>query len=306
MKSARAVIAAAGALILASNAAACSMPGGTTHDPGVPLVVVAAENTWGSIAAQLGGVHVVVTSIVSDPNADPHEYESNPADARLMASANYVIVNGAGYDNWANHLLAAQASAGRKVLNVANLVGKRDGDNPHFWYDPSDVYKVIAQITADYRALQPAQSSYFSSRSATFAQLLAPYKERLAYVQQHFAGTAVASTESILQYLAEYVHLDVVTPVAFMQAVAEGNDPPASSLVTFTDQIRTKAFRVLVFNLQTVTPLTTQLKEQAASRNIPVVGVSETIQPPVASFEEWMVGQLDSLINALNSGALGK
>jgi len=183
-------------------------------------VVVAAENTWGSIAAQLGGVHVVVTSIVSDPNADPHEYESNPADARLMASASYVIVNGAGYDNWANHLLAAQPNAGRKVLTVASLVGKREGDNPHFWYDPSYVYKVIAQITADYRNLQPAQSSYFDSRSAAFAEQLAPYRERLAYVQQQFAGTAVASTESILQYLAEYVHLDVVTPVAFMQAVS--------------------------------------------------------------------------------------
>jgi zinc/manganese transport system substrate-binding protein len=304
MRSRRVSLALAGAFLLAAHTTACSTPAGVTQDPGAPLVVVAAENTWGSLAAQLGGAHAVVTSIVSDPNADPHEYESNPADARLMASANYVIVNGAGYDNWANHLLAAQPNAGRKVLNVAGLVGKRDGDNPHFWYDPSDVYKVIAQIAADYRALQPGQSSYFASRSATLGQELVPYKERLAYIQQHFAGTPVASTETIFQYLAGYVHLAVVTPVAFMQAVAEGNDPPASSLVTFTDQIRGKAFRVLVFNLQTVTPLTTQLKQQAASRNIPVVGVSETIQPPTASFEEWMDGQLDSLINALNAGAL--
>ena len=306
MRSTHALIAVAGALVLASNATACSTPGSTIPAAGAPLVVVAAENTWGSIAAQLGGVHVVVTSIVSDPNADPHEYESNPADARLMASASYVIVNGAGYDNWANHLLAAQPNAGRKVLTVASLVGKREGDNPHFWYDPSYVYKVIAQITADYRNLQPAQSSYFDSRSAAFAEQLAPYRERLAYVQQHFAGTPVASTESIFQYLAAYVHLDVVTPVAFMQAVSEGNDPPASSLVTFTDQIRSKSFRVLVFNVQTVTPLTTQLKQEAASRNIPVVGVSETIQPANASFEQWMVGQLDSLITALNTGNLGK
>jgi zinc/manganese transport system substrate-binding protein len=305
MKSRRALIAAAGTLVLTSSATACSAPGSATQATGAPLVVVAAENTWGSIAAQLGGVHMVVTSILSDPNADPHEYESSPANARLMASANYVIVNGAGYDNWANHLLAAQPNAGRKVLNIANLVGKREGDNPHFWYDPSYVDEVIARITADYKALQPAQSSYFASRSSVFAQQLAPYRQRLAYVQQHFAGTPVASTESIFQYLAGYVHLDLVTPVAFMQAVSEGNDPPASSLVTFTDQIRNRAFRVLVVNVQTVTPLTTQLREQTASRNIPVVGVSETIQPPSASFEDWMVGQLDSLVNALNAGALG-
>jgi zinc/manganese transport system substrate-binding protein len=305
MISRRAVIALTGAILLAANATSCTAPAGGTPDPGGPLVVVAAENTWGSLATQLGGAHAVVTSIVSDPNADPHQYESNPADARLMASANYVIVNGAGYDNWANHLLAAQPNATRKILNVANLIGKREGDNPHFWYDPSDVFKVIARITADYRALQPSQSAYFASRSALFGQQLGPYKDRLTYIQQHFAGMPVAATETIFQYLAGYVHLDLVTPVPFMQAVAEGNDPPASSLVTFTDQIRAKAFRVLVFNVQTVTPLTTRLKEEAASQNIPVVGVSETIQPPIASFEEWMDGQLDSLINALNAAALG-
>jgi zinc/manganese transport system substrate-binding protein len=271
-----------------------------------PLVVVAAENTWGSLAAQLGGSQVTVTSIVSDPNADPHEYESSPADARLMASANYVIVNGAGYDSWADQLLAAQPEPARKVLDVANLVGKSTGANPHFWYDPADVYRVVAQITADYKALRPAEAAYFTSKATAFQQLLAPMRQRLAYIQDHFAGTPVAATESIFQYLAEYVHLNLITPYAFMEAVAEGNDPPTSSLVTFTRQIQEKAFQVLVFNVQTVTSLTTQLKEQAAAQNIPVVGVSETIQPPIATFEEWMDGQLDSLINGLNAHALGR
>jgi zinc/manganese transport system substrate-binding protein len=275
-------------------------------NPSAPLVVVAAENTWGSLAAQLGGLQVTVTSIVSDPNADPHEYESSPADARLMAAANYVIVNGAGYDTWADQLLAAQPESARKVLNVANLVGRAAGDNPHFWYDPTYVYRVVARITADYKALRPAQAAYFTAKAASFEQLLAPFRQRLAYIQDHFAGASVASTESIFQYLAEFLHLNLVTPYAFMEAVAEGNDPPTSSLVTFTRQIQQKAFQVLVFNVQTVTPLTTQLKEQAAAQNIPVVGVSETIQPPIATFEEWMDGQLDSLINGLNAHALGQ
>ncbi|HEY6469902.1 MAG TPA: zinc ABC transporter substrate-binding protein [Candidatus Dormibacteraeota bacterium] len=293
-----------GALLL--PLVACAAHGTDVASSGGRLVVVAAENTWGSIASQLGGSDVDVTSIVSDPNADPHEYESSPADARLMASARYVIVNGAGYDSWADQLLAAQPESGRKVLDVADLVGKKAGDNPHFWYDPAYVYQVIARITADLTDLQPGDAAYFASRSAAFEQLLAPYKERLAYIQQHFAGTPVAATESIFQYLATYAHLDLVTPYAFMEAVAEGNDPPASTLVTFTSQIHGRAFRVLVFNVQTVTPLTTQLKEETAAEDIPVVGVSETIQPPIATFEEWMDGQLDSLINALNAPALGQ
>ena len=269
------------------------------------LVVVAAENTWGSIAAQLGGDHVSVTSIVSDPNADPHEYESSPADARLLASANYVIVNGAGYDSWADQLLAAQPESARKVLDVANLVGKRAGNNPHFWYDPTYVDAVIDRITSDYKALDPAQASYFAAQHDAFEQLLAPYKQHLAYIQQHFSGVPIAATESIFAYMAEYVHLDLITPPAFMDAVAEGNDPPASTVVTFTSQIHAKAFDVLVFNVQTITPLTTGLKEQAAAQDIPVIGVSETIQPPIATFEEWMDGQLDALINGLNAKALG-
>ncbi len=296
-----------GALLVPSLISSCAAGGGAGHgSQGSRLVVVAAENTWGSIAAQLGGNQVEVTSIVTDPNADPHEYESSPEDARLMATANYVIVNGAGYDTWADQLLAAQPEASRKLLDVAKLVGKVAGDNPHFWYDPAFVDQVIARITRDYEALRPAQSSYFAAQASAFMALLAPYKQSVAYIQQHFAGVPVASTESIFQYMAQATKLDLVTPPAFMDAVAEGNDPPASSVVTFTDQIRAKAFRVLVFNSQTVTPLTTQLKKEAAQQDIPLVGVSETIQPPIATFEDWMDGQLNALINGLNAGLLGR
>jgi len=270
------------------------------------LVVVAVENTWGSIAAQLGGGRVAVTSIVSDPNADPHEYESTPADARLMASANYVIINGAGYDSWADQLLAAQPEPARKVLDVADLVGKRPGDNPHFWYNPAFVDTVVTRITADYASLQPAGAAYFAAQASAFQQLLAPYRQRLADIQRRFGGVPVAATESIFQYMAEYLHLDLVTPAAFMDAVSEGNDPSAASLVTFTRQIATRAFRLMVVNVQTVTPLTTGLSQQAIKLHIPVVGVSETMQPATATFEEWMDGQLDSLIDGLNAGATGR
>jgi zinc/manganese transport system substrate-binding protein len=269
------------------------------------LQVVAAENFWGSLASQLGGRRVHVTSIVTDPNADPHEYESNPADARLLAKADFVIVNGAGYDDWASKLLGAEPAAGRKVLTVAALLGKKDGDNPHFWYDPNYVFKVVDQISKDLESLEPSESSYFDARSKDVQDDLAPYRQRLAYIRQHFAGRPVAATESIFQYMAEYLRLDLVTPYPFMEAVAEGNDPPAADEATFEQQIRAKAFDVLVYNVQTVTPLTTGIKEQTAQQDIPVIGVSETIQPPIASFEEWMDGELDTLANALNANALG-
>jgi zinc/manganese transport system substrate-binding protein len=268
--------------------------------------VVAAENTWGSLAAQLGGNRVDVVSIVSDPNADPHEYESNPADARDFALARYVIINGAGYDDWAQQLIDAQSVPGRKVLDVARLLGKGSAANPHFWYGPGYVARVINQITAAYSALDPADRAYFAQRHAALEVAFGPERAALAYLRTHFAGTPVASTESIFEYLASYVHLHLVTPSAFMEAVAEGNDPSAPSVATFYRQIAAKAFRVLVYNVQTVTPLTTSLKAAAAQADIPVIGVSETIQPPIDNFEQWMTGQLSALANGLNAQALGQ
>jgi zinc/manganese transport system substrate-binding protein len=263
--------------------------------------VVAAENTWGSLAGQLGGARVHVMSILTDPNADPHEYESNPADARAMAGAQLVIVNGAGYDDWARQMLAAQPEPHRVVLDVATLLGKKDGDNPHFWYSPGFVARVINRITADYGSLDPSHAAYYATRHVAVTAAFAPYRAKIASISDRFGGTRVASTESIFVYLADALGLDLVTSGSFMDAVAEGNDPPTSAVAAFYEQIRQRAFRVLVYNVQTVTPLTTDLRGTTAADHIPVIGVSETIDPPGTTFERWMDGQLDRLATALRS-----
>jgi zinc/manganese transport system substrate-binding protein len=269
------------------------------------LQVVAGENFWGSIATQLGGTYVHVTSIVTDPNADPHEYESNTADARLFAQANYVILNGVGYDTWAQKLLDANPVSGRKVFTAGDLVGKHEGDNPHLWYNPTFVEEISDQITKDYQALDPANASYFTQQRSAFEQALSQYHARINEIKKKFGGQKIGATESIFVYMANALGLHVVTPPEFMDAVAEGNDPPASSVATFEQQVRSKQMTVLVYNVQTVTNVTNTIKQMAAQQNIPIVGVSETIQPADASFQEWQTAQLLVLQNALNANALG-
>lgn len=268
------------------------------------IQVVAGENFWGSIAAQLGGTHVHVTSIVTDPNADPHEYESNTNDARAFAMAQYVILNGAGYDSWGQKLLDANPVDGRKVFTVANLLGKRNGDNPHFWYSPDDVERVASQITADYQALDPAGAGYFTQQRTAFEQALTPYHNRIAAIKAKFAGQKVGATEDIFVYLADALGLDLISPPAFMQAVAEGNDPPASAVAAFQQQIAQRQIALLVYNVQTATSVTTTLKQLASQQNIPVVGVSETMQPSGATFQDWQNTQLLTVENALNANAM--
>lgn len=270
------------------------------------LQVVAGENFWGSIAEQLGGNHVSVTSIVTDPNADPHEYETNTNDARAFAQANYVILNGAGYDSWGQKLLDANPETGRKVFTVATLLGKKEGDNPHFWYNPSYVERVANQITSDYTSLDPADAAYFTQQRSAFEASLSEYHQRINEIKTRFAGQKIGATESIFVYMASALGLDLLSPPAFMNAVAEGNDPPASSVVQFEQEIQQKQITVLVYNAQTITDITNTIKQLASRQNIPLVGVSETIQPAGASFQEWQVAQLLVLQNALNAKALGQ
>ncbi len=119
------------------------------------LQVVAAENFWGSIAAQLGGTKVAVRSIVVNPDTDPHSYEPTASDGVVLARSQMAIVNGVGYDAWAPKLIAANPSSSRKILDVGDLLGLVEGDNPHQWYSPSSVRRVIDQIVADYKRLDP-------------------------------------------------------------------------------------------------------------------------------------------------------
>lgn len=270
------------------------------------LNVLGVENFWASIATQLGGSHVTVTSIVNDPNADPHEYTSNTNDARLFATSDYVILNGAGYDSWAQKLIDANPVTSRKVFTVADLLGKKEGDNPHFWYNPTYVEQVSDQITKDYQALDPANSSYFAQQRSAFETALSEYHARINEIKTKFAGQKVGATESIFDYMANALGLDLVSPPEFMQAVAEGNDPPASSVVTFQQQVKDRQITVLVYNVQTSTNVTNTIKQIAAQQNIPIVGVSETIQPADASFQDWQTAQLLVLQNALNANALGQ
>lgn len=271
----------------------------TVGGSGGALQVIAGENFWGSIAAQLGGSRVAVTSIVTNPNTDPHVYESSSADARAFATADYVILNGAGYDDWGGKLLSGNPSSSRKVLTISDLLQKRSGDNPHFWYAPDSVGSIADRITADYQLLDPGDSSYFAQQRQAFGSALKPYHDAITSVRSTYGGAPVGSTESIFVYLALALGVDLVSPSPFMQAISDGNDPPAQSVAQFQEQISRRSIKLLVYNTQTSTPITENLKQLAVRNGIPVVGISETIQPASASFQDWQLAQLTSIRSAL-------
>jgi zinc/manganese transport system substrate-binding protein len=288
------------ALLLAACSSGGSSSGGSGSGSGIKIAVVAAENFWGSIATQLGGDRVSVTSIITSPDTDPHSYEPTAGDARTVASAQYVIVNGIGYDPWSTWLLSANPVSGRSVLNVGNLVGVQEGGNPHRWYFPNDVEAVINQIVSDYKRLDPADASYFDRQREAFeTTALAKYHGLISAIKGKYAGTPVGASESIFVGLAQATGLDLITPADYMKAISEGTDPTAQDKATMDQQIHQGQLKVFVFNSQNATPDIQTLVDAARAKGIPVTTVTETLSPAGASFEDWQSQQLQHLEDAL-------
>ena len=285
--------------VLAAALAGCG--GGIAA--GRRLSVVAAENFWGSIASQIAGSRAAVTSIIVNPNTDPHSYDATPDDARAFATAKLAIVNGIGYDGWASKLVAASPLAGRVTLDVGNLLGLHNGENPHQWYSPNSVARVVAAIAADLARLDPRDGAYFAQREHSFdARALARYHALIAQIRSRYHGVAVGYSESIFQPLGEALGLRLLTPYSFAKAIAEGTDVSAADTQTVERQAQRHLVRVWIFNSQNVTPEVQRVNGLARAAGIPVATVTETLSPASDSFEQWQVAELLSLERALARG----
>ncbi|MGB0091417.1 MAG: zinc ABC transporter substrate-binding protein [Solirubrobacteraceae bacterium] len=285
-------------LLSACGGAAAGSAGGSSSGK---LQVVAAENFWGSIATQLGGSKVAVQSIIVNPNTDPHSYEPTASDGVVLAKSQMAIVNGIGYDAWASKLIAANPSSSRKVLDVGGLLGLVEGDNPHQWYSPSSVHRVIDQIVADYKQLDPKDSAYFDRQRTRFeTQSLAEYNRTIAAIRARYAGVPVGYSESIFQPLGEALGLKLLTSYSFAKAIAEGTDVSAADKQTVDTQAQKRLLKVWVYNSQNATPDVQRVNQLARAAHIPITTITETLSPPSATFEQWQVAELQNLQQALH------
>jgi zinc/manganese transport system substrate-binding protein len=296
------------ALLVSTLAFGCDRSGGpppAQRAAGVRFTVVAAESFWGSLAGQLAGSRADVSSIIVNPNTDPHSYEPNAQDARTIAVGQVVIVNGIGYDEWATRLLSASPQSGRVVIDVGKQLALREGDNPHQWYSPAHVVAVIDAITAAYEKLDPADAAYFAAQRARLLGAgFARYDQLRSEIRSHFAGVPVGYSESIFQPLGEDLGLKLLTPYSFAKAIAEGTDVTAADKQAVDEQVSRRLIKVWVFNSQNVTPDVQRVTAIARRQRIPVATVTETLAPASDSFQQWQVAQLEALLAALRaSGA---
>jgi len=301
----------AASIVIAGTLAAC---GGSAASPAsdasgsaapiaVPIAVLGTENFYADLLSQVGGDRVRATSLLNDPNADPHAYESSPQAAAAVADAKLVIVNGIGYDDFMQRLLAASPDANRIVIDVQQLLGLASDANAHVWYDPATMARVAAAAAAALARLDPADAADFAAREQAYVAALAPIEAKIAVLKATYGGAPVAFTEPVAGYVAQAIGLRVLTPPGFQKAVENGTDPPPADVAAQSDLLTGRQVRVLIFNSQVVTPLTQQIRDLAVANGIPVVGMAETMPPAYRTYQDWQLGQLDQLQQALAKGA---
>ena len=259
---------------------------------------MAAENFYGDIVKQIGGNHVNVVSILSDPNIDPHEYQSNYQTAQNVSKAQLVIENGGGYDDWMDKVLASVPISNRVLIKAFDTAKVHLEDNEHVWYSIDNAQTIAQAITDNLKTLQPASAADFDNNLKQFSQGLQPVLQKVSDIKTKYANAPVALTETIFLYQTAAMNLKVLTPLELEKAVAEGNDPPANAIITAENQIKQKQVKVLIYNGQTSTPVTQKLLKDAQALNIPTVTVTETM-PQGKTYQSWMLDQLTALEKAL-------
>jgi zinc/manganese transport system substrate-binding protein len=266
-----------------------------------PVKIVAAENFYGDIAKQIGGPGVSVTSILSNPNQDPHLFEVSPSVARDVSDTRIVIYNGIDYDPWMEKLLGAARSADRKTIVVADLIGKKIGDNPHIWYDPVTMPALAQRLSDTLIAEDPANKAGYEQRLALFEESLKPIQAKIGELRQQFAGTPVTATEPIFGYVFDALGMQVRNQ-AFQRAVMNNTEPSASEITSFENDLKTHRVKLLVYNSQATDPTADRMQKIAKEAGIPVVGATET-EPAGENYQSWMMSELDAVERALSNQA---
>jgi zinc/manganese transport system substrate-binding protein len=288
---------AAGSLL-----AGCGGSAAASSRPGV-INAIGAENEYANVMAQIGGKYVRVSSILNNPNTDPHTFEASPSVAREVSGAALIVQNGVGYDTFMSKIESASPNSKRQVIVVQQLLGLPDSTpNPHLWYDPRTMPAVAKAVAAALSRLQPDHASYFEANLTTFDASLTPWLDAIAAFRQRYAGTPVATTEPVADYLLEAMGMDNLTPFVFQADIMNGVDPSPED-VTLEDGFFTDhQVKVFCYNQQVVDSLTTSIRMTAERAGVPVVGVYETMPTPGYDYQSWMVAETQAIQRAVADG----
>ena len=287
---------------LALAASGCSSNGGTKDAANGTAVInaIGAENEYANVLSQVGGKYVHVSSILNNPNTDPHTFESSPQVAQEVSGAQLIVQNGVGYDDFMSKIESASPNQDRKVIIAQDVLGLPDSTpNPHLWYDPKTMPAVAKVMAADLSALQPPHKAYFAANLSKFDRSLAPWLNSIAAFRAKYPGTRVATTEPVADYMLQAAGTDNLTPYTFQADIMNGVDPAPEDIALQDSFFTQHKAKVFVYNQQVVDSLTTSIRQTALKAGVPVVGVYETMPTPGYDYQSWMLAEVNALQKAV-------
>jgi zinc/manganese transport system substrate-binding protein len=275
----------------------------TSTSGGGVINAIGAENEYADVLSQIGGQYVHVSSILNNPNTDPHTYETSPSVAREVAAAELVVQNGVGYDDFMTKIESSSPSSSRKQIVVQDVLGLPDDTpNPHLWYDPNTMPKVAAAMASALSSLQPSHASYFQANLTTFNNSLDPWLKAIADFKAAHGGTPAATTEPVADYLLTAMGIDNLTPFAFQADIMNGVDPAPQDVSLENGFFANHKVKVFCYNQQVTSSLTASIRANAVKAGVPIVGVYETMPTPGYHYQTWMLAEVQAIQKAVVSG----
>ena len=270
--------------------------------PGAPAVV-ASTDVWGSVAQSIAGDDAQVSSIITSGSADPHSFEPSPSNAAELADASIVVYNGGGYDAWVDAVLRNHpdvASVDAYSLLDPGAVGEPERANEHVFYELGTATAVANDLAAELAAANPDKADQYASRAKDFSRRADAVRAAENQLRSERPGTAVVATEPVAHYLLSAAGLTDKTPPGFTAAVEQDTDPAPADMAAMLDLIESRSVAAVIFNDQTETAATRQIRAAAEEAGVPIVSVTETL-PPGVDYLTWQSDTVKRLADALKA-----
>ena len=267
------------------------------------IIAVGAENQYTSVISQIGGRYVDATSVMSNPNTDPHTFEASAQVAATISSAALVVQNGFGYDSFMTKIESASPSSGRTVITAQKVLGIPDSaPNPHLWYSPRTMPAVARSVAAALSAKEPSHRAYFAANLAKFDASLKTWTDAIAAFKAAHPSVPVATTEPVADYLLEAVGTRNLTPWALQAAIMNDTDPAPQDVAIQNGLLTGGRVKVFLYNQQVTDSITATYLKLARANHIPIVGVYETMPTDGYTYQSWMEAELSALDRAVTAG----
>jgi len=283
------------------------------------IPVVATTSILADLVRQIGGERVAVTSLVG-PEADAHVFSPTPADAKKLADAKLIVMNGLGLEGWLERLVRASGTTAREIAatrgvdplhaeegghdhaggDAKNGHDDQDGADPHAWQSIANAKIYVANIRDALGAVDPAGKEAYAAQAASYLTRLSALdiEIRLALGRIPQERRRIITTHDAFGYFARAYDLEFIAP----QGVSTEADLSAKDIAAIVRQIRAQKIPALFLENISDPRLMEQIARESGARIGGTLYSDALSKPdgPAATYLDMMRHNLKELVAALS------